>query len=75
MRPQTPGRPDHAAPRPPFAKRARKFLVGTAGLAAQVLTSGVLDGADQTAERLWLQAALAVATAAGIYQARNARPS
>jgi hypothetical protein len=53
---------------PSFVERARKFLVGAVGLAAQVLASGVLDGDAQ----LWVQAAIAVAFAAGIYQVPNA---
>ncbi len=61
---------DHAAPATPWAKRARKFLVGTVGLAANVAACGALDGHDAG---LWLSIVLAVATAAGIYVVPNAR--
>lgn len=69
--PQIPGVPDHAAPRPPFAARARKFLVGAAGLAATLVAAGVLD--DQT--EAIVTGLLAVATAAGIYATPNAKPT
>lgn len=73
----TPG-PDHSSSSPnttlaPWVKRARKFLVGVAGLAAQVITSGVLDDAEDLDVRLWVQAGLAVLTAAGIYRVPNAK--
>lgn len=71
--PNTSGVADHGTPPAPFVARARKFLVGAAGLAAQVVTSGALDDANDAGLRLWVQAALAVATAAGIYQVKNAR--
>ena len=64
----TPG-PDHAAPRPSFAARARKFLVAAAGVAAMVVTTGVLE---ENVE-IWVNAALAVLTAAGVYSAKNDR--
>lgn len=67
----TPG-PDHAAPGPSWGARARKFLVGAAGLAAQVVASGALDDPADTSVRLWVQAGLAVLTAAGIYRVPNA---
>lgn len=72
--PHVPGQPDHGTPPPPFVARARKFLVGAVGLGAQVLASGVLDGAEDAGIRLWVQAVLGVATAAGIYQIPNAKP-
>ena len=68
----TPG-PDHAPKPPSWPARARKFLVGAAGLAAQVAASGALDDAEYTGVRLWVQAGLAVLTAAGIYGVPNAR--
>lgn len=72
----TPG-PDHASPvtnttLAPWVKRAKKFLVGAGGLAAQVIASGALDDAEDTGVRLWVQAGLAVLTAAGIYAVPNA---
>lgn len=71
FRPQTPGVPDHAAPAPPWVARVRKFLVAVAGLLAQVIASGALDGNDDV--RVWVQAVLAVLTAAGVYAVPNAR--
>lgn len=71
---QTPGVPDHAAPPPSWVAQARKFLVAAVGLLAQVVTSGVLDSPDYDTLRIWVQAALAVAFAAGVYGVRNARP-
>lgn len=70
----TPG-PDHAAPvtRSPWVARARKFLVSVAGLLALLATSGLLDSPDQDGLRLWVQVALSVLTAVGVYQTPNAR--
>lgn len=70
----TPG-PDHAAPPAPWVARARKFLVAAAGLIAQVVASGVLDEPEYDAVRVWVQAGLAVLTAAGVYQVPNAQPA
>lgn len=68
--PNVPGQPDHAAPPPPFAARARKFLVGAVGLAANVAACGALDGHDAG---LWLNIGLSIATAVGIYAVPNAK--
>lgn len=65
-----PGVPDHAAPALPFATRARKFLVAALGTAAMVVSTGVLE---ENAE-VWVNAALALGTALGVYQATN-RPA
>lgn len=59
---------DHAAPVEPFVKRARKLLVGACGLAAQVVTTGVL--AER--EEIVVNALLAIATAYGIWRVPNA---
>jgi hypothetical protein len=67
------GVPQHAGPRPSWVARARKFLVGAAGLLAQVVAAGVFDDANDQTTRLWVAAILAVATAAGIYQVPNAQ--
>ncbi len=69
--PHVPGRADHAAPTQPFAARARKFLVSAAGVAAMVVATGALEEDVE----LWVNAALAVLTAAGVYTTKNARPS
>jgi len=61
----------HEAARPPFVLRARKFLVGAAGLVAMVVSSGALHG---NPAETWLNAVLAVATAAGIYVVPNVHP-
>jgi hypothetical protein len=66
------GIPQHGAPPAPWAARARKFLVGASGLLAQVVAAGIFDGANDQTTRLWVSAALAVLTAAGIYQVPNA---
>lgn len=65
-----PGAADHAAPPAPFAARARKFLVSALGVAAMVVSTGVLE---ENAE-IVVNALLAIATAAGVYVAPNARP-
>ncbi len=76
LHPGNDGIPQHAGPAnrslAPWVQRARKFLVGAAGLGAQVVASGVLDDPADTSVRLWVQAGLAVLTAAGIYQVPNA---
>jgi hypothetical protein len=66
-----PGAADHAAPPAPFVQRARKFLVSACGVAAMVVSTGVLE---ENAE-IWVNALLAVATAAGVYSVKNARPT
>jgi len=63
-----PGIGDHATPPAPFYAKARKFLVSASGAAAMVVSTGVLHGSAET----WVNAALAVATAAGVYQVKNA---
>lgn len=62
----TPG-PDHAAPRPPFAKRAAKFLIGAGGLASQILAAGILE----EREEFWVQLFLGALAAYGIYKVPN----
>ncbi len=64
----TPG-PDHAAPEPKGAlmARVRKFVVAALGTAAMVVSTGVLEEDVE----LWVTAALAVATALGVYSAKN----
>lgn len=68
--PHVPGVADHAAPAPPFAARARKFLVAALGTAAMVVSTGVLE---ENVE-VWVNATLALGTALGVYQAKN-RPA
>ena len=67
--PQIPGVADHAAPVPKgtLMKRVRKALVAACGVAAMVVSTGVLE---ENAE-VWLNAALALATAAGVYVVPN----
>jgi hypothetical protein len=76
LHPGNDGIPQHAGAAntslAPWVARARKFLVGAAGLGAQVVASGVLDDAEDAGVRLWVQAGLAVLTAAGIYRVPNA---
>ena len=66
--PNVPGQADHAGPRPPFVARAKKAVVAVLGLAATLVAAGVLD---DNAEAI-VTGLLAVATAAGVYQAKNA---
>lgn len=66
--PQVPGQPDHAAPAPPWAARARKFLVGATGFAAEAVASGLVHGQAL----VYLTTALGVATSLGIYKIPNA---
>ncbi len=72
--PHVPGRADHAAPTQPFAARARKFLVSVAGLLALLVASGVLNSPEHDSIRFWVQAVLAVLTAAGVYSVKNDQP-
>ncbi len=67
--PHTPGVPDHAAPEPKGAlmARLRKFVVAALGTAAMVVSTGVLEEDVE----VWVTAALAVATALGVYSAKN----
>jgi hypothetical protein len=69
--PNIPGQADHAGPAPSFVQRARKFVVAAAGVAAMVVTTGVLEENIE----IWVNAALALATAAGVYSAKNDRPA
>ena len=62
------GQPDHGAPRPSFIARAKKAVVAGCGLAATLVAAGVLD---DTAEAI-VTSLLALATTAGVYQAKNA---
>lgn len=59
--------PEHAAPAPSFFVRARKFLVAAAGVLAMAVSTGVLE---ENVE-IWVNAALAVLTAVGVYAAPN----
>ena len=61
--------PEHAAPPAPWPARARKFLIGAVGLAAQVGTCLAVDNQELG---LWLNLGLGIATAAGIYRVPNA---
>lgn len=63
----TPGVPDHAAPAAPWIATARKFLVSVLGLVAMLVASGALHGTAQSVA----QAIIAIATAAGVYVAKN----
>lgn len=63
-----PGVADHGAPPTPFAKRARKLIVGACGLAAQVVSTGILE---ENAE-IVVNSLLAIATAYGIWRVPNA---
>jgi hypothetical protein len=67
--PNIPGVADHAAPTPKGAlvNKIRKALVAVLGTAAMVVSTGVLH---ESAE-VWVNAALALATAAGVYGVRN----
>ncbi len=47
--------------------RIRKFVVAAAGTAAMVVSTGVLE--EQT--EVWVNAALGILTALGVYQVRN----
>lgn len=69
--PQVPGVADHGADRPPFVQRAKKFLAAAAGTAAMVVATKALEEDVE----VWVNAFLAVCTAAGVYQAKNARPT
>lgn len=71
--PNVPGHADHGTPPAPFYARARKFLVAAFGLVVQVITSGVLDAPEYDGVRVWVQAAIGIATAAGVYQVKNAK--
>jgi hypothetical protein len=64
-----PGVADHAGPRPSFLARAKKTVIAACGLGATLVAAGVLD---DTAEAV-VTGLLAIATTAGVYQARNAR--
>ena len=66
------GRADHAAPTPKgtLMDRIRKFVVAALGVVAMVVTTGALEEDVE----IWLNAALAVATAAGVYVVPN-RPA
>lgn len=66
----TPG-PDHAAPNSKGAlvARVRKFLVAALGTAGMVVATGVLEDDVE----VWVNAALAVGTALGVYGVKNAR--
>ena len=65
--PNTPGVADHGVPGPSFAERAKKFIVAAVGVAAMVVSTGVLEEDVE----VWVNAALAIATAAGVYAAPN----
>jgi CBS-domain-containing membrane protein len=65
--PQTPGVPDHAAPRGPLMARVRKAVTAACGLAATLVAAGVLD---DTAEAI-VTGALALATVLGVYAFPN----
>ncbi|MCZ2837128.1 hypothetical protein [Modestobacter sp. VKM Ac-2985] len=65
--PQTPGEPDHAAPRPPRLARVRKAIVAGLGFGATLVAAGVLD--DQT--EAIVTGVLALATVLGIYRVPN----
>ena len=69
--PQIPGVADHAAPAPPWAARARKFLIGAAGFAAEIVASGLVHGQAL----VYLTAALGIASSFGIYKVANAKPA
>ena len=60
-----------AAPvaRPSFVERARKFLAAVAGTAAMVVATKALEEDVE----VWVNAGLALLTALGVYQAKNAR--
>lgn len=65
--------PDHSAPASPsFFARARKLIVAVLGFAATVIASGVLDDPQYDTIRTWVQVAIGVATAAGVYRVPNA---
>lgn len=67
--PQIPGVADHAAPVPKgtLVKKIRKTIVAACGVAAMVVSTGVLE---ENAE-IWVNAALAIATALGVYATPN----
>lgn len=64
----TPG-PDHAGPRPPFVKRAKKAVVAACGLAATLVAAGILDHLLEAV----VTGLLGVATTYGVYKAENAK--
>ncbi len=51
-----------------FARRARKFLVAAVGALAVIVAAGILPEPAKS----WAVAALAVATALGVYRVPNA---
>lgn len=55
--------------KPPFAERARKFLVAAVGVIAMVVSTGVLEEDVE----IWVNALLGLATAFGVYQVPNRR--
>lgn len=55
------------AAKPSFVERARKFLVAAAGVAAMVVSTGALE---ENAE-IWVNLALGLLTALGVYQVPN----
>ena len=57
------------AAKPSFVERARKFLVAAAGVAAMVVATGALEEDIE----IWVNAALGVLTALGVYAAPNKR--
>lgn len=57
------------SPAPSFVAKARKFLVAAAGVAAMVVATGVLEEDVE----IWVNAALGVLTALGVYAAPNKR--
>ena len=57
------------AAKPSFADRARKFLIAAAGVAAMVVATGALEEDVE----IWVNAALGVLTALGVYQVPNKR--
>jgi len=55
--------------KPSFVARAKKFLVAAVGAAAMVVSTGVLE---ENVE-IWVNIALGIATALGVYQVPNQR--
>lgn len=58
---------DHDAPPTPFVLRAKKAVVAACGAAAMLVSTGLLEEHQE----LWVNALLGLATAAGVYTARN----
>jgi hypothetical protein len=67
---QIPDVADHAHPKESFVSKYKKAIAAACGVAAMVVATGVLG--EQ--EEVWVNAALGIATALGVYAVPN-RPA